>query len=134
MIYFGLATIIGDAGSIGKIGSIFSTENKGFFGYFAYVYLLALLIPLYFWYRVPGVTARRAELTIAYILLFFSLLILQGILVNNALRGSIGSSFVDFVVPFIGLFGVWVFWVMTTSVSTIIILDKTVAELSGSLK
>ncbi len=134
MIYFGLATIIGDAGSIGKIGSIFSTENKGFFGYFAYVYLLALLIPLYFWYRVPGITARRSELTIAYILLFFSLLILQGILVNNTLRGSIGSSFVDFVVPFIGLFGVWVFWVMTTSVSSIIILDKTVAELFGSLK
>lgn len=134
MVYFGLATIIGDAGTIGKIGALFATENRGTFGYLSYGYLLLLLVPLYFWYRDPGLTSRRVELAIAYVLLFFSLLILQGILVDNALRGMIGSSFVDFVAPFIGYFGVWVFWLMTTSVATVIILDKTMGELTDSLK
>lgn len=134
LVYFGLATIIGDAGSIGKVGSVFAIENKHLFGYLAYAYLLVLLIPFYFLYRTPGFTSRRAELAVAYVLLFFSLLIFQAILVENSLRGMIGGSFVDFVKPFIGLFGIWIFWIMSTSVSVVIILDRSVDELFTSLK
>jgi len=134
LVYFGLATIIGDAGTIGKVGSVFAVENKYLFGYLSYAYLLVLLIPFYFLYRKPGFTPRRAELAVAYLLLFFSLLIFQAILVENTLRGMIGGSFVDFVKPFIGLFGIWIFWIMSTSVSVVIILDRSVDELFASLK
>ncbi|MDX1295789.1 MAG: DNA translocase FtsK 4TM domain-containing protein [Sulfurimonadaceae bacterium] len=130
LVYLGVATIIGDSGLIGSYGAAFAQENQLFFGYLSYVYLLVLLVPVFYWYRTPGFSQRRMEQIIAYVLLFFSLQILQALLVSNIEhRGTLGGSFVDFLVPFIGLFGVWVFWVMATAVSVVIILDKSVDEL-----
>ncbi len=114
---------------IGSYGSIFARENKFYFGYLSYAYLLVLLVPVFHWYRNPGFSQRRAEQIIAYVLLFFSLQILQALLVNDTLRGSLGGSFVDYLKPYIGLLGLWVFWVMATTVAVVIILDRSVDEL-----
>ena len=134
LIYLGVATIIGDSGLIGSYGAAFARENQLFFGYLSYVYLLVLLVPVFYWYRTPGFTQRRAEQSVAYVLLFFSLQILQALLVHGPeLRGTLGGSFVDFLTPFIGLFGVWVFWVMATVVSVVIILESSVDELFAPL-
>ena len=129
-----MATIIGDSGLIGSYGAAFARENQFFFGYLSYVYLLVLLVPVFYWYRTPGFTQRRMEQTVAYVLLFFSLQILQALLVSGTeLRGTLGGSFVDFLSPYIGLFGVWVFWVMATTVSVVIVLDSSVDELLAPL-
>ena len=125
-----MATIIGDSGLIGRYGALFAHENQLFFGYLSYVYLLVLLVPVFYWYKTPGLTQRRVEKSVAYVLFFFSLQIFQALLVSETpLRGTLGGSFVDFLTPFIGLFGVWVFWVMASSVSVVIILDRSVDEL-----
>jgi len=125
-----VATIVGDSGVIGSYGAAFARENQLFFGYLSYVYLLVLLVPVFYWYRTPGFSQRRLEQVIAYVLLFFSLQILQALLVvQTPLRGTLGSGFVDFVSPFIGLFGAWIFWMMATTVSVVMILDRSVDEL-----
>ncbi len=81
-----------------------------------------------------GFNIRRVELTVASALFFFSLLILQAMIVKDELRGSFGGSFVDMLSPYIGLFGVWVFWLMALSLSVIIIIDKGVEELLQPIK
>ncbi|MEA3374032.1 MAG: DNA translocase FtsK 4TM domain-containing protein [Campylobacterota bacterium] len=125
---------MGDSGLIGRFGELFAGFNKHMFGYLAYVYLIAALVPVFFIYRSPGFDMRRAELVIASILMLFSLAIFQAILVTDDMRGWLGGSFVDFLDPFIGLFGVWIFWAMATAVAVVIILEKGIDELLLELK
>ncbi len=129
LIYLGFSTIFGDSELMGSYGAVFATYNHQFFGYISYVYLFALLAPLYFLYKNTHLNLRTAEVFIASLLLFFSLLIAQSILVEGELRGSLAGGFVDFLSPYIGLFGVWIFWFIIISVSTIILLDRTTQEI-----
>ena len=129
LIYLGFSTIFGDSGLMGSYGSVFATYNQEYFGYISYAYLLLLLVPLYFFYKNTLLNFRKAEIVIASLLLFFSFLLAQSILVENELRGKVAGDFVDFLSPYIGLFGLWVFWLVITMVSVIIILDKTTDEI-----
>jgi S-DNA-T family DNA segregation ATPase FtsK/SpoIIIE len=89
-----------------------------------------MMAPLIYWYRSHDFSIRSIEITVASILFFFSLLILQGMLIENSFRGVIGGSFVDFLTPYIGLFGVSVFWITATLVSAVIIMERSVAEMT----
>jgi S-DNA-T family DNA segregation ATPase FtsK/SpoIIIE len=129
LVYLGVATIIGDAAIIGRYGAAFAHENRIFFGHLSYVYLLILMIPVFNWYRHPGFSQRRAEQIVATVLLFFALEILQALVVEGPMRGLMGGGFVDYLKPYIGLLGLWVFWMMATAVSVVIILDRSVDEL-----
>jgi S-DNA-T family DNA segregation ATPase FtsK/SpoIIIE len=129
-----LATILGSSGLIGSYGSAFAEFNHNTFGYLSYIYLFAMMAPLVYWYKSHDFSIRSVEITVASILLFFSLLILQAMLVDNSFRGVIGGNFVDFLTPYIGLFGVSVFWTISTLVSIIIIIDKNLSEVIYSIK
>lgn len=129
-----MATILGNSGIIGSIGSDFATLNQELFGYLAYIYLFVLGLGFYFLYRRAGFDVRRAEITVAYILLFFALQIFQAIVTSGELRGAIGSSFVDFTTTYIGYFGVWVFFFMSFILSLVMIFDKSVGEMAQPLK
>ena len=131
LIYLGFSTLFGNSELMGSYGAVFASFNHQFFGYISYIYLFALLAPLYFLYKSSELNFRTAEVVIASLLLFFSLLIAQSILVDGELRGSLASGFVDFLSPYIGLFGVWIFWFIIISVSVIILLDKTTHEIVG---
>jgi len=134
LLYLGVATILSDAEFIGSFGSLVAAYNHQIFGALSYVYLLVLIIPLYYFYRHPMVSSRGIELIVAYALFFFSLLIFQAMAVDNELRGSFGGHFVDMLSPYIGLFGVGVVWLMTLSLSVILIVDKGVEELLQPVK
>ncbi|HHH73164.1 MAG TPA: DNA translocase FtsK, partial [Sulfuricurvum sp.] len=123
MVYAGISTIIADAGIIGSIGEIIAKANRALFGYVAFVYLFALLYPLYRYYRSSEIDVERTEKILAVILLFFSILILQALVVTDVLRGALGAGFVDFLHPYIGTFGLWVFWVMTIAIAAVILID-----------
>ena len=129
-----MATILGDSGIIGSLGADFATINHQLFGYLSYIYLFVLGIGLYFLYRRRGFDVRRAEIVVAYILLFFSLQIFQAIVTVGALRGALGSDFVDFTVTYIGFFGAWVFFFMTFVLSLVMIFDKSVGEMAQPLR
>ncbi len=128
-IYLSGATIIGESSLMGSYGAIFASYNHFYFGYISYIYLLLLLIPLYLFYKDTHFDFRKSQITIASFLLFCSALIFQALLVSNELRGKFGADFVDFVAPYVGLFGVWIFWFMITMVSIVIFLDKTTSEI-----
>jgi S-DNA-T family DNA segregation ATPase FtsK/SpoIIIE len=130
LIYLGFATIFGDSGLIGSYGAIFASYNHEYFGYISYIYLITLLAPLYLLYRDITFSFRKLEITVASFLMLFSFLLAQALIVENELRGKIGADFVDFSVGYIGLFGLWTFWFIITSVSLLILLNKSVDEFS----
>ncbi len=129
-----MATILGDSGIIGSLGADFAALNQTLFGYLSFVYLFVLGLGLFFLYRGRGFDMRRAEIAVAFVLLFFSLQIFQAIVVTGALRGALGSDFVDFTVTYIGFFGAWVFFAMTFVLSLVMIFDKSVGEMARPLK
>jgi len=129
LIYLGFATILGQSELMGSFGSLFSLYNQLYFGYVSFAYLFVILIPLYFLYKNSSFDIRKAELTITSFLIFFSLLLSQGLLIDNELRGKFGADFVDFLSPYIGIFGLWIFWSIITLVSIVIILDKSASEI-----
>jgi len=133
-VYLGFATIFGSSSLMGSYGVIFAKYNHLYFGYFSYIYIFLALLPLYYLYKETKITFRRAELGLATFLLSFSLLLAQSMLVTNEFRGKFGGDFVDFLSPYIGTFGLWIFWFMITSVSLLIILDTTLNEIVLNLK
>ncbi|MBN2816920.1 MAG: DNA translocase FtsK [Campylobacterales bacterium] len=128
LIYLGFSTILGDTELMGSYGAIFASYNKLYFGYVAFVYLFVLLLPLYSMYKTPSFDFRKAQIGVTSFLVLFSFLLAQGMLVTDELRGKFGADFVDFLSPYIGLFGLWVFWFIISSVSILMIFDKTTSE------
>ncbi len=128
-VYLGVSTVFSESSLMGSYGSTFATLNQHYFGYISFVYLFLLMIPLYFLYKNTNFDFRKAQISIASILIFFSSLLFQALLVENEFRGKFGADFVDFLSPYIGLFGLWVFWFMLTLLSVVIVLDKTTSEM-----
>ncbi len=128
-IYLGFATIFGYTGLMGSYGSSFAKYNNLYFGYISYVYILSLLIPLFYLHKNLTFSFRKVEISLATFLLFFSALLAQSMLITNKFRGKLAGDFVDFLSPYIGLFGLWIFWFIITFVSVLILLDKNSKEL-----
>lgn len=129
LIYLGFSTIFSETELMGSYGSIFALYNHKFFGYISYAYLLLLLIPLYFFYKKTKFSFRQAQLTIASVLILFSSLLMQGLLIENELRGKFGADFVDFLSPYVGLFGLWILWFMLTLLGIVVFMDKSTSEM-----
>ena len=128
-IYLGFATILGDVSLMGKYGTYFASLNHLYFGYISYIYLFIFLIPLYQFYKDTTLNLRKFEIIISSFLMFFSFLLFQAILIEGKFRGLFAGNFVDFLSPYIGLFGLWIFWAVILLVSTIIIVDKGMHEI-----
>ncbi len=129
LVYLGSSTILGSSALMGSYGVVFSLYNHLYFGYISYIYLFILILPLYFLYKNPLLNFRSAELTTASFLTLFSFLLGQALLVQNDLRGKFGADFVDFLSPYIGVFGLWIFWFIITFISIMIVLDKSTSEI-----
>jgi len=91
-------------------------------------------VSLFLWFKNPGFSLRRVEIVLSSTLLFFTLTIFQGLVSLSELRGSIGGNFVDFLSPYIGAAGVWIFWLMSSSLAVMILLDKSFHEVSQMIK
>lgn len=128
-IYFGFATVFGDTALMGSYGASFASYNHKYFGYISYIYIFAFMIPLYIFYKDSEFDIRKLELLISSFLAFFSSLLAQAMIVQNDLRGEIGAGFADFLSPYIGTFGLWTFWLIITSVSLVILVDKNAHEI-----
>lgn len=128
-IYLGVSTFLADSMIIGKIGAAFGDWNHKYFGYISFIYPFLLLYPIYKLYREPNYTLRTAEVALSFVLIFFSSIVFQALIVTNQFRGVFGTNFIDFLSPFIGLFGIWIFWLIFTIVGITIFFDKTFHEL-----
>jgi len=134
LIYLGFATIFGDSEMIGSYGAIFAKYNTKYFGYTSFINLFLLLFPLNFLYKNITFNFRRLELSMASLLLFFSILLAQSMLIENEFKGELAGNFVLYLAPFIGIFGLWIFWAIMTSISGLIIADKNTNEIFNSIK
>ena len=119
---------------MGSLGANFGLLNHSLFGYLSFLYPLGLMVSLFLWFKNPGFSLRRLEISLSSVLLFFTLTIFQGLIIVNELRGSIGGNFVDFLSPYIGTAGIWIFWLMSTSLAGMILLDKSFQEVAEVLK
>ena len=54
---------------------------------------------------------------------------MQGLLIENELRGKFGADFVDFLSPYVGLFGLWILWFMLTLLGIVVFMDKSTSEM-----
>jgi len=133
LIYLGFSTIFGDTALMGSYGATFAAYNHLYFGYISYIYLFILLLPLYLLYKETTFSMRKFEILIASFLMLFSTLLAQALLVEGELRGKFGSNFADFLSPYIGSFGLWVFWAIITLVSIVILLDKSTSDIINIL-
>jgi len=133
LIYLGFSTVLGSTELMGSYGALFASYNKLYFGYISFAYLFLLLFPTYIIYRSSTFNFRKVEITLASFLIFFSFLLAQALVVENEFRGKFGSDFVDFLSPFIGVFGLWVFWLIITFVSIVIVLNKTTSEILNQI-
>ncbi len=129
LIYLGFSTVLGDTALMGRYGATFASYNHQYFGYISYVYIFIFMIPLYFFYKNSNINMRKFELAVASFLLLFSSLLAQAMLVDDTLRGAIGSGFADFLSPYIGSFGLWTFWFIITLLSVVIVFDKSAHEM-----
>lgn len=89
----------------------------------AFAYPFLFLFPTYYFYKNSLLGARKTEIVISLILLFFVSLVFQALIVNNGLKGFVGNSIVDFVSGFIGSVGVWLFIVISFVFSIIIMFN-----------
>ncbi|MDH5464811.1 MAG: DNA translocase FtsK [Thiovulaceae bacterium] len=133
-IYFLFSTILLDATIVGSFGHDIGALSRNVFGLLAYPMYLVAIFLLYKAYRHTLRSLRTLEVTVAALLLFFSFLILQALLLPLGVDGSFGRGFISFTAPFIGVFGIWVFWLMTTVMATIMMKDITLAQLLQLLK
>jgi len=109
---------------VGKFGKDFANFNIGYFGYLAYIDMFALLYPVYRIYRDSNFTQKRYESVLSIILLVITVLIFQALLVGDVYsQGVIGQNIVYFLKPFIGSFGVWLFWLILTTMALFILFD-----------
>ena len=109
-------------------------QNLKFFGYFGYVDFILSIFFIYKIYKLKSIKEFDLEKFSAWLLLIFSLLIFQALVIDNHLKGWIGKSIVTFLHPFVGVVGEWLFWLMTISLSVTILWGEEILKRVTNLK
>jgi S-DNA-T family DNA segregation ATPase FtsK/SpoIIIE len=133
LIFLTASTIIGDSLLVGEFGIFFSKYNRIYFGYLSFIYLLFFIYPLYVAYKSKEIRSRVIEIFLSIALLLFIFLILQSLLSDSRYSGKAGEEVIRFLTPHIGVAGIWIFWIMGFTMSTIIIFNISVEEALGYL-
>ena len=121
-LYAAFSTLFLETALVGNIGKIIGETNIHLFGYLAYVNIFILFYPLYKLY-----TDKRArkdiDFYLGWILLFIAAVILEALVLEPKGVGFLGTQIVDFLKPFIGKAGLWLFFLMIMSLSLVFIMD-----------
>ncbi|MDR3346498.1 MAG: DNA translocase FtsK [Campylobacteraceae bacterium] len=130
MVFLGIATIMPDIALVGSYGKSIGAWNSEIFGFFSYAYPFLLIAPLYMFYKYSHINMRTAEICLASLLLFFTVLMFQASVITDTFgRGHLGLSIVDILSAFIGTFGVWVFIVALLLLSASVLFNFEVEEI-----
>jgi S-DNA-T family DNA segregation ATPase FtsK/SpoIIIE len=114
-IFFTYSIYINEQSEVGSIGSAIADFSHYYIGYISYVYFLALIYPLY---KINFTDKYYSGFDIFYnviygLFLFTILLIFQSLIVSDHLQGEIGFIIVSFLVPYIGISGIWIFVIIS---------------------
>ena len=124
VVFFGLATIAPDSALVGSIGNIIRAYNTALFGYFANLYPFLLLIPIFIGYKYfKKFDLRLVEFIAGIILLFFTILCIQGAIFGENGGGAIGAALIGELRAMIGSVGVWIFNITIFILSLVLIFE-----------
>jgi DNA segregation ATPase FtsK/SpoIIIE, S-DNA-T family len=91
-------------------------------GYLAYIYLIVLLYPLY---KINfSFIDKVVSKTISFIILSLSMIVLQSLVIDGEMSGRIGDIIVEFCLPFVGLTGLWIIFLIGFFVSIVVLLES----------
>ncbi len=121
-IYGAFSTLFPEAALIGNIGKIVGDTNINLFGYFAYINIFILFYPLYKLYAKPSL-AKELDFYLGWTLFFIGLILFASLVLEPKNIGFIGTQIVEFLQPFIGKAGLWLFWLMIMALSLVFIVD-----------
>ena len=121
-IYVAFSTFYHDTTLIGNIGKIIGETNISLFGHLAYVNVFIIFYPLYKLYT--DVRARKnIDFYLGWILLFISLILFSSLVLEAQEIGFIGTQIIEFLEPYIGKAGLWLFWLMVSTLAAVFIVD-----------
>ena len=121
-IYVAFSTFYHDTTLIGNIGKIIGETNISLFGHLAYVNVFIIFYPLYKLYT--DVRARKnIDFYLGWILLFISLILFSSLVLEAQEIGFIGTQIIEFLEPYIGKAGLWLFWLMVSALAAVFIVD-----------
>jgi len=121
-LYAAFSTLFLETALVGNIGKIIGETNIHLFGYLAYVNIFILFYPLYKLYTDKRVR-KDIDFYLGWILLFIAIVILEALVLEAKDVGFLGTQIVDFLQPFIGKAGLWMFWLMIAALALVFILD-----------
>ena len=123
-LYGAFSTVFPSSEMVGQIGKVYGETNINMFGYLAYIDLLIFIYPLYRIYKNKDLV-RDLEFYVGWVVLFLSLVLFQSLVVENLTNsGSIGFALYSTLYPFIGKAGLWLLWLLSFSISLILVLDE----------
>ena len=122
-IYTAFSTFYHDTALIGNIGKLIGNTNIRLFGYLAYVNIFILLYPLYKLYTDSN-ARRTIDFYLAWMLIFISLILLSALILEKQDVGMIGMQIVSFLKPYIGMAGLWLFWLMVSALALVFVWDE----------
>jgi S-DNA-T family DNA segregation ATPase FtsK/SpoIIIE len=123
-LYGAFSTLFPSSEMVGQIGKVYGETNINMFGYLAYIDLLIFIYPLYRIYKNKDLV-RDSEFYVGWIVLFLSLVLFQSLVVDDLTNsGSIGFTLYSTLYPFIGKAGLWLLWLLSFSISLILVLDE----------
>ncbi|NLC27746.1 MAG: DNA translocase FtsK [Campylobacteraceae bacterium] len=121
--------MVNEAVFVGTFGRELGNLNRYLFGYISFVYPFLSIIPLFLIYHFKKIGSRTAEVALAITLLFAAALMVQAIFAKDLLRGEVGFAIVDMLHTLIGTFGAWVFVVMVSTLSVVILIDESLVSI-----
>ena len=121
-IYAAFSTIYHDSGLSGNIGKSLGEGNISLFGYFAYINILVLFIPLYKLYSDVRVR-KDIDFYLGWMLVLISLILFFALVLMPEHVGFVGTQIIDFLYPLIGTAGLWLFWLMVSTLALVFVLD-----------
>jgi len=122
LLYGAFSTIFHDTSLVGKFGKVFGDMNLYLFGFVGYIILLLLMYPMYQVYS-NRYLAKRIDFIVGWFVLFVALILLGGIVFDMPNSGKVGSLLASALLPYIGLAGAWMFWLMLAVLGTILVVD-----------
>ena len=121
-LYGAFSTFFQDTALAGNIGKMVGETNLYLFGYLAYINIFILFYPLYKLYTNAHIR-KELDFYLGWILLFIALVIFEALVLDLKDAGYLGRQIVEFLQPFIGKAGLWLFWLMIVSLALVFVLD-----------
>ncbi len=130
----GISTIFPDAPMVGAIGSLWGHWNHHIFGFIGYIYPFMLLLPAYLIYKESRLSRELSHFMLLGTLMFFAILLFQAKIFSPDLDGAFGRSVNGFLRSYIGDIGIWLFILSSIVLSTLLMLNATIEDLTNAVR